>query len=114
MRVRVRRALRELDKRTRHSLTPGKDYGVLGVESGWFRIINDRCEPVLFPPKLFVVIDSSIPENWVELDAGTDEWTAYPPPLSRRRFFEDYFDDEPVAREELAAHVQTLRQAGYL
>ena len=35
------------------SLTRGKEYEVLAIENGWFRIIDDTGEDYLFPPEEF-------------------------------------------------------------
>jgi hypothetical protein len=35
------------------SLTNGKEYDVIAVEGGWFRIVDDTEEDYLFPPDQF-------------------------------------------------------------
>ncbi len=40
------------------SLTVGKVYNVLRVESGWYRLIDDTNEDYLYPPNLFEGIES--------------------------------------------------------
>ena len=32
------------------SLTVGRAYVVLGIEADWYRLLNDRQEPVLYDP----------------------------------------------------------------
>lgn len=39
------------------SLTNGKAYKVLSVESGWFRVVDDTEEDYIFPPDQFEVIE---------------------------------------------------------
>lgn len=39
------------------SLTNGKNYDVLSVEKGWFRIVDDTEEDYLFSPDDFEVIE---------------------------------------------------------
>jgi hypothetical protein len=34
-----------------------KEYEVLGVEKGWFRIMTELEEDYLFPPELFQIIE---------------------------------------------------------
>lgn len=34
-------------------LTNGKDYEVLSVENGWYRIVDDSGEDYLYPAELF-------------------------------------------------------------
>jgi hypothetical protein len=43
------------------SLTPDRVYEVLGIEGDWFRILDDRGDPVLFDPACFDVIDDIEP-----------------------------------------------------
>ena len=38
------------------SLTNGKEYEVLGIENGWYRIIDDTGEDYLFAPESFEVV----------------------------------------------------------
>lgn len=38
--------------------THGKEYDVLSVEQGWYRIIDDSGEDYLYPPDLFKVIEN--------------------------------------------------------
>lgn len=39
------------------SLTNGKVYEVMSVESGWFRIIDDTDDDYLFSPEEFEVVE---------------------------------------------------------
>lgn len=39
------------------SLTSGKEYDVIAVEGGWFRIVDDTEEDYLFSPDQFEVIE---------------------------------------------------------
>lgn len=43
--------------KTSASLTKGKEYDVIAVESGWLRIVDDTEEDYIFPPDQFEVID---------------------------------------------------------
>ena len=38
-------------------LTHSKIYDVLGVERGWYRIIDDSGEDYLYPPDLFTEVE---------------------------------------------------------
>ena len=42
------------------SLTHGKEYEVLTIENGWFRIIDDTDEDYLFPPDTFEYYDENL------------------------------------------------------
>ena len=39
------------------SLTKGKEYEVIEVENGWYRIVDDTDEDYLFAPDDFTVIE---------------------------------------------------------
>lgn len=39
------------------SLTNGKEYDVIGVEKGWYRIVDDTEEDYLFSPEEFEIIE---------------------------------------------------------
>lgn len=39
------------------SLTKDKVYDVIGVESGWYRIVDNTDEDYLYPPDLFEVVE---------------------------------------------------------
>ncbi len=40
------------------SLTNGKDYDVLSVENGWYRIVDDTEEDYLFSPEEFEIVQN--------------------------------------------------------
>lgn len=40
------------------SLTNGKEYEVISVEGGWFRIIDDTGEDYLFSPEEFEIVEN--------------------------------------------------------
>ena len=39
------------------SLTNGKEYEVVGVENGWYRIVDDTDDDYLFSPDEFEIIE---------------------------------------------------------
>ena len=39
------------------SLTNGKEYDVLAIENGWYRIVDDTNDDYLFPPDNFDIIE---------------------------------------------------------
>ena len=83
-------------------LALGGEYKVLGIEADWFRLLNDRGEPVLFDPGCFEVIDATEPGNWLSevLDGAR---YAYPPGWGRTGFFEDWHDGVPAVRQQFSA-----------
>lgn len=40
------------------SLTNGKEYEVIGVEKGWYRIVDDTDDDYLFAPDEFEIIEA--------------------------------------------------------
>jgi hypothetical protein len=39
------------------SLTKDKEYAVIGIESGWYRIVDDTEEDYLYSPESFEVVE---------------------------------------------------------
>src|SRR5436190_911081 len=81
---------------TRHDLTVGGVYEVIGIESDWYRLLSDAGSPLLFEPQIFEVIDPARPEHWVTRKRDGTEY-AYAPELARPGFFEDLHDGDPKA-----------------
>jgi hypothetical protein len=78
-------------------LTVGRVYNVIGIESDYYRLLNDQSQPYLYPPDLFEVIEAAEPADW-ETEFGEDgERYAYPVELNAPGFFEDYFDGKTDA-----------------
>ena len=46
-------------------LTHGKEYDVLSVEKGWYRIIDDTGEDYLYPPEYFKERHDRHPDNMI-------------------------------------------------
>ena len=90
-----------------HGLTPGRDYAVIGIEADDYRILNDLGEPSLFPPEAFTVVDPREPADWISTMGPDGERYAYPDPLNRPGFFEDYFDQDSAT---IAAFWQRVNQ----
>ena len=70
----------------------GKEYIVLGIEAGSYRIINEIGEPCLYGPEGFEVTDESKPSFWVCEVGKDDEKYCYPKEWNGIGFFEDYFN----------------------
>lgn len=45
------------------ALERGKDYRVISVENGWYRIFTELDEDYLFPPEAFEVIEEEIDDG---------------------------------------------------
>jgi hypothetical protein len=83
------------------SLTLGAEYEVLGISADWFRLLNDRGEPILYDAACFQVVDATEPENWVsKVEDGVRY--AYPPGWGSPGFFEDWHDGVPEVRRQFA------------
>ena len=78
-------------------LTPGQPYVVIGIEADELRILNDAGRPYLYSPNLFQVLDPHEPADWVSEFGEEGERYAYPKPLNKPGFFEDFFDGKPKA-----------------
>ena len=78
-------------------LTVGQPYVVIGIEANDLRILNDAGRPYLYPARLFQLVDSREPCDWVTEYGEDEERYAYPPPLNKPGFFEDFFDEKPKA-----------------
>ena len=78
-------------------LTPGQTYVVIGIEADDLRILNDAGRPYLYPRRLFELVDSHEPSDWVTEYGEEGERYAYPWPLNKPGFFEDFFDQKPKA-----------------
>ena len=88
--------LKKLNSRYR-DLSKRQPYMVIGIEADDFRVLNDVGRPYLYPSRLFAVIDRREPPDWVTEFGDDGERYAYPPPLNKPGFFEDFFDDKPRA-----------------
>ena len=88
--------LKKLNPRYR-DLSMRQPYMVIGIEADDLRILNDAGRPFLYPSRLFRVIDRHEPADWVTEFGSDGERYAYPPPLDKPGFFEDFFDNNPKA-----------------
>jgi hypothetical protein len=79
------------------SLTLGQTYEVIGIEGDYYRIINERDDPILFDPTCFDIADPSEPIFWESLVEDGVRY-AYPPEWIRPGFFEDYHDNNEEVR----------------
>jgi hypothetical protein len=73
-------------------LSEDQPYFVIGIEADDYRILNDAGHPYLYPPELFQIIDSRQPNDWITEFGSEGERYAYPEPLNKVGFFEDFFE----------------------
>ena len=78
-------------------LSLGQSYLVIGVEAGDLRLLNDAGRPYLYPGGLFRVVDPDEPRDWINEVGEDGERYAYPRPLNKPGFFENFFDDDRKA-----------------
>lgn len=88
--------LRRKNARYRN-LTAGQPDVVIGIEANDLRLLNDAGRPYLYSARLFELIDSREPCDWVTESGEDGERYAYPPPLNKPGLFEDFFDGKPKA-----------------
>jgi hypothetical protein len=88
-------------------LTPHQNYVVIGIEADDLRILNDQGRPYLYPSRLFEIVSSYEPNDWITELGDDGERYAYPLPLNGRGFFEDFFDNK---KEAVAAFWQIVNQ----
>jgi hypothetical protein len=86
-------------KKQLNNLIQGKPYLVIGIEADSFRIIDETGEPYLYDPSTFDIIDPKEPDFWESEIGGDGERYSYPKEWIRPSFFEDYFDNEPLAKK---------------
>jgi len=75
-------------------LSNEQPYFVIGIEADDYRILNDVGNPYLYPSELFEILDASEPKDWITEIGEAGERYAYPEPLNKVGFFEDYFDQK--------------------
>lgn len=75
----------------------GQPYVVIGIEADELRLLNDAGRPFLYPPRLFSLVDSGEPADWVTEFGEDGERYSYPPPLNKNGFFEDFFEQKAKA-----------------
>ncbi len=97
------------DSETCHpNLSPNTVYTVIGIDNENYRLVNDSCEPILYPKEIFDVIDETYPNNWVRTNFDDGEYYIDPPEFSEIGFFEDYFDGVEKALLAYKAYLQTI------
>jgi hypothetical protein len=89
-----------VDGRTHTDLAPGKEYEVLCIEDGEFRLLGESNDPVLYPCDILSLIDPSIPSGWIfSIYATSDcgEYSLGPKEFLVPGFWEEYHDRNPHA-----------------
>lgn len=90
------------------SLSLGQTYVVLAIDYGAYRIVDDHCDPVLFDPSGFEIVDCTEPEIWeCEEDKDGDRHCG-PHQWNRPGFMEDYHDGVEEVRREFHQDLKDL------
>ena len=108
MRIRRRKDYRSriTDGRLHSSIPADREIFVIGVDDQCYRIIDICGEPILFPKKLFDVIDATVPSGWSFQEYEDLEFHLEPIATSRPGFFEDWHgSDGDVAARDRAHRV---------
>ncbi len=88
----------------KHDLIAGKEYEVLLVESGSYRILSEgaypqsKPEPYLFHHELFELLDCAIPNGWAVTWYGGE--LVMHPSVWDDHFFVDLFEGVPKAQDQ--------------
>ncbi len=98
---------------SQESLTIGKVYTVIGIEGGFYRVLNDEKEPILYEKEMFDIVDYTIPENWIRTEYDDSELFIIPPELSAIGFYEDYFDGKQEAKEKFSQFINSFLSEVY-
>jgi hypothetical protein len=80
-----------------NGITPDNLYTVIGLDDQYYRIVNDRREPIIYERENFIVIDAFLPSSWIRKEFEDGDYYLGPPELSSAGFFEDYFDHKSDA-----------------
>jgi hypothetical protein len=78
-------------------LSADRDYYVIGIVIGNYRIVNDCHDPVLYPSDMFIITDPQEPQDWINIYDEDGDRLAYPKEMINPGFFEDYHDRIPEA-----------------
>jgi hypothetical protein len=80
-------------------LTAGQAYVVIGIEADDLRILNDAGRPFLYPRRLFAVVDSQEPSDWVTEYGEEGERYSSPPVLNKEGFLRTFSMRNPKQSE---------------
>lgn len=87
-----------LDTFDNQDLTPLKEYFVVQISRDFFRVVDDRNEPIAYPKYLFEIIDPRLPSGWMYLESEAAGFIIGPVELvSERGFYVRFFDKDPDA-----------------
>lgn len=91
-------------------LAVGKEYRVIAIEYGDYRLMGESGRPYLYPSSAFEVVDDTWDDDWTAEDESDGCVSIGPPTLLAPGLFEDYFDGGRAAR---ATVDELLRGKGF-
>lgn len=62
-----------------------------------YRILGEQFRPGLFPPEMFEIESSAIPDRWVITSPKAGCLSLAPQPWTRSGFWQEFCDGEPAA-----------------
>lgn len=114
MKVRTKAEIHDhvFDEYDHQNLKPNTVYPVIGINEEYYRILNERDDPILYPKYLFTVVDATVPESWKRRDF--DEGTYYidPPEMSERGFWCHFDEGKPEAIANFRAYRERVNELG--
>jgi hypothetical protein len=100
MRVRLRDSRRETAGSGRMvHLSAECEYLVVGYDDQYYRVVNDRNEPILYRRNMFEVVSAREPACWVRTEGGDGDYYVDPPECAAPGFYENLFDGDPKAKQ---------------
>lgn len=85
------------DDRENQNLTPLKTYFVVEIGRDFYRVVNDRKEPIAYPSYLFEIVDPRLPSGWMFVESEVGFFIRPIELLSEKGFYMRYFDGDPEA-----------------
>ena len=99
MLVRLIQPLRPDGRDERTSLSLDRDYTVLAIECGTYRLLNDFGEPTLYDRDAFACTCNERPTFWVSIHNNENDYDG-PECWNAPGYFEDWHDHVPSVKLE--------------
>ena len=107
MRVRLTSPLRPDGRDERSSLSVDREYTVLAIECGMYRLLNEFGEPTLHDVDAFVCTCKIRPNFWISIHNDDDDYDG-PPTWNTPGYFEDWHDSVDVVRVHFRQMITVL------
>lgn len=83
---------------TNQSLSYDTEYYVIGQSAGYYRIINNYGDPLLYSTRMFDIVEGGFPKDWIKKDVGGGGVSIDPPGLHKPGFYEDVHEGKKDAQ----------------